>query len=209
MNKKLLFIVVSVAMLSLVARAQLVDVLDNTSDEIDGQFQSGLVQYTLTGAMVFTTGYNGLGVQSITAMLDYVSPSDQTLDTALYLAPEGVPSGSPVYTSWSAPSISGKLYTFSPNSALDLSPNTEYAFTITGPGTVTWDATYLSNGTTSADGWSMNYFDQGNYAQTVWNPADVNYMAQGYITAVPEPSTWAMLGSGVVTLLGLRRRWNG
>ena len=188
------------------APAQSTIVLSDFGTATDGQFQSGAVQYGVTGAMVFSTGSSYVYIESITAQLDLVSPFSQTLRTALYLAPNGVPTGAPVYTEWSAPVINGDKYTFS-SPSVGVQPNTEYAFAIWGPGTVTWDQKDIPNGFTSIDGWAMHGFTQGNNNGTWW-PANDNsrFFASGEIIAVvPEPSSWLLMGSGIAVIIGLRR----
>jgi hypothetical protein len=107
--------------------------------------------------------------------------------------------------------------TFTPDSTVLLAPNTTYEFAVDGGFLIhACLQGSCSASKTVTDGQIMNLFPNGDgtygdyFASGVNNgtptdsPVDLNFQASG--EAVPEPSTWMLLGAGLSALVLARRR---
>ena len=161
-------------------------------------------------AREFTTGSQAYDLTSIVATLSNSIGDDTLFVAKLNSDGGGHPSNSTLTTLAPSPFPVGSSntdVTFTPQTAVTLSPGTNYWFELgysSGGGSTHWHDTFGSSTTgpgTLSPGIARS-FDQG----ASWTPAGGNAFIQvngnPMSAVVPEPSTLAMLGTAAATLLG-------
>jgi hypothetical protein len=169
--------------------------------------QAGSNPFNAVVYMPFSTGSTTTQLDSVVVELDSTSPSIQTFTVGLYLAPLGVPGGAALFTDFVFSGTSGIEFTFDTVTTFQLQPNTTYAFSLQGSGSVSWTITDSVSGYDTTDGWQMLPVYQSVFGGSV-DPVGP-FFASGAIfaTAIPEPSSFATISGGLIfSLVILRRR---
>jgi hypothetical protein len=169
-----------------------------------GQSPANLWNSGSTIGQAFVSG-SGITINSATFMDDYGGyvPSSSAYLTIQNATPDGK-IGSTVYDTWSTHSTSGSLVTYF--GTYTLSPNTNYWLVIN-------DTTGSVARVSSSTAYTANFgaslpLTNNNYESSTgvyYSLAEGPLMFQ--VTAVPIPAAIWLLGSGLVGLFGIRRRF--
>ena len=157
---------------------------------------------------IFQTDAHAYQLNSLTLNMTEVAAG--TIDFRLYAVFGGVPTGSPLFSSFTQPAIPAAYtygdVTFTSTSTFLLSPSTAYALVLstTGSGEWIWSGTYASNGYDNPAGnpWTFPDGFIHSHDGTSWATQPLIYMDISInATAIPEPSTYAAFAA--VAALGL------
>ena len=157
-------------------------------------------------AQEFTTGSQSVELGTVIAQLGAASGSF-TASAELVADNSGLP-GSTVLTSFTVPSI-GTSYsglTFTPNTSVLLSANTNYWFVLAASGTGSYKWGYTDTLNASLPNYAVS--DNSGSTWTIGTPAGPFLIQVNSAAAVPEPSSIVLIALGVPAIaMAMRRRF--
>jgi hypothetical protein len=180
-------------------------IVSNLSATVNGTgtvYGSGPPQAYAQG---FETGSSSVVLASIIAALGDAAPTF-TASAELVADNGGLPS-SAVLTTFTVPSIPTSSFadlTFTPNSSVTLSANTDYWFILSASGSGDFKWQYTDTLSASFPNYAVS--NNSGATWTIGSPAGPFWMEADSPAPVPEPSSLVLLISGLLGLLARRLR---